>query len=580
MAIHRFQTADGKIHRVEAPTRSEAEAELNRALGIKPNVGADVAKSFGSGLMEGVSSVGDQAYQATPAGMARGMIKAAPKVWERAKKGDFLGAVSEAVSNPSTPYADKTNPFRYTPQTVPGEYAHTGGQMAPNLFAPGGPVRKVANWAVPAIASETFGQVARASGADETGQDFARLGGAVVGGGLSSIRAPRNPFKPQPLPEGSHGRVLADIGVSSTPFERGGPGLKIIEDGFKRSPLVGSTAAGYQDRRLGQLNRGVGLMALREIGEGIPSDVKPGFQMVQYVDKRLGDAYDRAADMVPVVRPDARLTADIQGISAREANLSESEMALWQKSLKDKLTRLDRPDGVDSKTFKEIVSEVGDLQAEHARKGNSTLAKMFGDLKASLRSTVGRANPEAAALIAKADKGWQVYSVMNDAAGAAASKRGGVFLPGQLGVANNQAAARLGSNMKGKGMGPLQDVVTAANAIMPDSYGNPGTANALGLMGAAGGVGAAVFNPALAPVALTGAAASAAAATPYLLAGRKVMESLPPRPTAQQLELARRQLELLAQRDPAVTPLLEFLRRAGPVAGMSAMTAARPTDGQ
>ena len=33
MVVHRFQTPDGKIHRVEAPDRASAETELNRALG-------------------------------------------------------------------------------------------------------------------------------------------------------------------------------------------------------------------------------------------------------------------------------------------------------------------------------------------------------------------------------------------------------------------------------------------------------------------------------------------------------------------------------------------------------------------
>lgn len=46
MAVHRFQTADGKIHRVEAPTREAAEAELQRALAPaarKPGLKDDAA---------------------------------------------------------------------------------------------------------------------------------------------------------------------------------------------------------------------------------------------------------------------------------------------------------------------------------------------------------------------------------------------------------------------------------------------------------------------------------------------------------------------------------------------------------
>lgn len=45
MAVHRFQTPDGAIHRVEAPDRASAEAELNRVLGSE-RAEADMRKKY------------------------------------------------------------------------------------------------------------------------------------------------------------------------------------------------------------------------------------------------------------------------------------------------------------------------------------------------------------------------------------------------------------------------------------------------------------------------------------------------------------------------------------------------------
>lgn len=49
----------------------------------------------------------------------------------------------------------------HTPQTTPGEYARTIGAFAPGALLPGSWARRAANSVVPAVSSETFGQVAR-----------------------------------------------------------------------------------------------------------------------------------------------------------------------------------------------------------------------------------------------------------------------------------------------------------------------------------------------------------------------------------------------------------------------------------
>ena len=385
----------------------------------------------------------------------------------------------------------------------------------------------------------------------------------ALGAGGGALATRRKLPTPKPAKAPTSGDILADIGVSSTIPQRMGRSAKGIEDLGKRAPILGPAQIGYQERQLGQLNRGVGLKALEPVGIGIPKEIKPGFEMVEYVDKKLGDVYDEAANMTPVVRMDDTLLSEAETIGAKVADLTESEQRLWASSLKDKLTRLSSGE-VTGKMVKQIQSEVRGLRAEHAKKGNDTLAGMYGELERAIIGTVARANPQAASLIAKADEGWKVYSMMNDAARAASAK-GGVFLPGQLNTQVRRAADRMGSNMAGKGKGPLQDIATAASEIIPDSYGNPGTANAIGL----GGAGVGLMTEPVTTLAV--GAGLAAAATPYMLAGRKVLETLPPTASRAQLAEAARKLAELASRDPEVAALQREvaarLSRAAGVAG-------------
>jgi hypothetical protein len=438
-----------------------------------------------------------------------------------------------------------------------------------NLFAQGGRAVNAARGAtLAATQGATYAAVDRGSARERlaassrAARDPLTLTLGAVSGGLAT---PRGAPKQKPATAPTSGEVLADIGVSSSIPQRMGRTAKGVEDLGKRAPILGPAMVGYQDRQLGQLNRGIGLKALEPVGLSIPKEIKPGFEMVEYVDKKLGGVYDQAADMVPMVRLDEDLVNDAAAIGARKVDLSESEQRLWDSAVKDRLTRLSSGEASGA-MIKKIQSELRALRGEQAKKGNDTLAAMFGDLERAIMGVVGRANPEARALIAKADEGWQVYSMMNDAA-RAATANGGVFLPGQLNTQVRRSADRMGSNMAGKGKGPLQDIATAASEIIPDSYGNPGTANAVGL--GAGGVGL-FTNPG---ATLTGAAVLSGAATPYFLAGRKIIETLPDTASRAQLAKAARDLAELAASDPRVGDLQRMvaarLSRAAGVAGGS-----------
>lgn len=72
----------------------------------------------------------------------------------------------------------------HTPQTKVGEFAQTIGEFAPGaLMGGGGLAARAAQVVVPAVASETAGQVTKGTAAEP----YARFGGAILGGGLTAL---------------------------------------------------------------------------------------------------------------------------------------------------------------------------------------------------------------------------------------------------------------------------------------------------------------------------------------------------------------------------------------------------------
>lgn len=384
----------------------------------------------------------------------------------------------------------------------------------------------------------------------EAGDDFAR--------NVTAAQAP----KPR-----TDAAILREIGVETSAPQRAGGMVKQAEDLAMRAPILGGAIRGARGREVEQFNRGIGLKALESVGKPIPKEIKPGFEMVEYVDDALGQVYDDAARLVPEVRLDRELQDEFTRISARTVDLADSEAAQFARIIDDRTQRLQN--GASGEMVKKIHSELGDLQREHMRKGNETLASMIGETRRAIMGLIERANPQAGEMIRRADEGWTIYSMMNDAA-AQASNRGGVFLPGQYNAQVRSAGRRLGSNMAGKGRAPTQEIATAAASMIPDSYGNPGTADALGM----GALGVHALHD---PVSGAGIATGLmTAATPYWLMGRKVLEELPPNATRSQLVAADAELARLAAADPAVAALRrEVAARLSVAAGVVSAPDAR-----
>lgn len=160
------------------PVTARARAPARRG------VGSDVARSSATGLHIGVAmipgmfgdvqEIGRQAASVVPYWVARA----------RGRSDDEARAEAQRLINSSRTFArargmqlatteDINNAAlsiepesvrewtNHTPETVQGEYVRTIGTFAPGALLPGSWARRAANSVVPAVTSETFGQVAR-----------------------------------------------------------------------------------------------------------------------------------------------------------------------------------------------------------------------------------------------------------------------------------------------------------------------------------------------------------------------------------------------------------------------------------
>lgn len=164
----------------------------------------DAARSFGTGLRTGLEYLAGTAGDAREYG-AKGVEWLAGKAGASPETAQTLANASRYISMPGISMAPTTEQVqgateqvmgdRYEPQTTLGEYARTAGEFAPAALQGGGSVvrgganaikrslmRRGANVAAPAVASETAGQLTENSEAEP----YARMIGALVGGAGAS----------------------------------------------------------------------------------------------------------------------------------------------------------------------------------------------------------------------------------------------------------------------------------------------------------------------------------------------------------------------------------------------------------
>lgn len=158
-------------------------------------MGEDMARSGATGLRQGteglVGMFGDAAQmQGDIAGWVAGKFGASPETqesvtgWGRKLNPFGMAPTTDEIQSVTRPVIGEN----YQPQTTAGEYARTVGQFAPGAFTgPGGLARKTAMTVVPALASETAGQLTKGTAAEPYARGAAALVGGVATAGKPNV---------------------------------------------------------------------------------------------------------------------------------------------------------------------------------------------------------------------------------------------------------------------------------------------------------------------------------------------------------------------------------------------------------
>lgn len=255
MADNAFSTMSDEdllsaVNGAKQAQKGPTDEELLAAVGQKPaqpGYTADVAKSFGAGLLKGTGSALDSAQAFTPAGMVQNTANWAGWIGHKLRpdvvkemtpemKHFMVPDMGKAVSDLTAGAPD------YEPKTTPGRYAKTTGEFIPSAvpFVPKGTgllpkaTSILQNAVVPAISSEAASDAARITG-NEKYEPAARLAGALVSPlgseaivrKLSSAISPTAGANPERL---RNADVLESFGIPVTAGQRtGSPWLMEIE---------------------------------------------------------------------------------------------------------------------------------------------------------------------------------------------------------------------------------------------------------------------------------------------------------------------------------------------------------------
>jgi hypothetical protein len=153
----------------------------------KPSTYADIINSAASGLAEGAAGAVGMAGDIGDL-MGAGMRKLGIQTRDQSKPlsdelmaypGGMTGAVSNGPKSADMNEAIQSVAGKYPEsQTIPGQYARTITSFLPGALFPGSNVRRAANVVIPALTSETAGQVFKGDDLEP----YARFVGAAAGG--------------------------------------------------------------------------------------------------------------------------------------------------------------------------------------------------------------------------------------------------------------------------------------------------------------------------------------------------------------------------------------------------------------
>ena len=582
MPIARFEMPDGRIGRFEVPEGTSPEQAQQM---ISDMVGDQAGPRSGGEQYDAAMQKVADIKARTPEQMY-GKLGPSGATWDAKDNfssgvlqgmGDEVKAVAQGVKGmlPGGPgFSEGYDQSLGAYQAARGDYrqGNPGEALATDIAG------QVLPWAIGggALPSATLPQ-RMASGAvaggvsgglNTEGSLADRAKGAGVGAGLGAaapvvLEGMARVIRPQTNP---NVQALLDRGVTPTPGQIAGGGMKAMEDKMTSLPLVGDAIRAGQRRAVNQFNTAVYDDILAPLG--INSPTTTGRDAVAAINRRLSDEFDNLLPQMEV-RVDPQFGQGFMAVRSSANNLPPTELNRFTRFVQDKLAPAFANNGVaDGRTMRQLRTAI---QSEAAKFGRSAdayqqeLGTIYGDLLETLDDAIARSNAGRTVSIngQNVDLGqrysdlrlaWAKKLRLESAAGMQGAREG-VFTPGQLSSAVKSSDQSLRKGAFARGDALMQGLSDPGKAVLGDTYPDSGTAGRLWPLLTAGGAGAVgAMNP--------GALAAGV--------GTAGVASLPYSPWGQRLAAY-----LMAQRPAAAGPVSEYVRRLGPVAAPTALATGR-----
>lgn len=484
----------------------------------QPEMGAldtakDVAKSAGIGLAQGAIGLGT----------LPGNIEQLGRMGIN-KLGDLAGAEGNVVDPQSVlpNYGDVkagierkfTGDF-YEPKTTAGEYARTGGEFA--SLAVGGPagfLNRAARVAVPAVASETAGQLTEGTAFEP----WARMAGALAGGKVANAsQRAITPMPTDPIRQAAV-RTLENEGVTALTAgqKTGRPSLRWAESMSKDTAFSGGKAAQMETKQAEQFTRATLKRAGINADRATPDVMDAAYQ-------NLGASFDALTARNNLV-PTKYFSNRLQKIGDDYAAMTAEPMRApivgeVIKVLRDPATRQNGV--IPGRLYQQYRSGLGKA-AQGLRARDPAAANAIRDvidaldrtMEVSIRSFKGN-NPSDLGGFRKVRGEYRNLLAIEDAvSGAGEAAASGLISPSAL----RNAVKKQGKRAYVRGKGDFAQLARAGEIVMK-ALPQSGTAPRLNAMNVLHGIGGIVGYGAGGPLAAIGGMAAPAIGSRLLMSG-------------------------------------------------------------
>lgn len=458
------------------------QARIEQAFSVpeavaQPNVTEDVLKSAGSGFARGVADVvgipgtiSDAAEsglnwllkkgfgavtgrdpQFSAGGLERFFADAPPEIAAKMENPLSGGKMRSYLSGASGGATD------YQPKTTPGEYARTFGEFAPGVMAYGGAsLPNLARYgALPAIASETAGQMTKGT----EYEPYARFGAAVTApfavGGAARLATPYR---------ASGGAERADmvkfLEAEGVPFTAGQRiGNKALQ--YKEAKATGAGIAEITE----QQGRAFTAAVMRRIG--VNSDVATP-QVIQQAADDIGQRFN-VLTANNAIGSDARMVRELIDVRRRYMRdvPTMARTGTLDSALNDVANSLKQTNGVPGQVYQNLRSEIA-RAARSATANNPQTDRALRDfvnvLDDAMERSIAKSNPNMLGEWKEARRLYRNFLTIERAAtGAGENAALGIISPASL---KNAAMQVQGRRAYARGKGEFAKLARAGEATM------------------------------------------------------------------------------------------------------------------